>query len=251
LKAYTAQVYRFVADTSRSSAARIVPLVGRLVAPRSVVDFGCGTGEWLAEFRAAGVARTLGLDGPWVPRGQLAIPEADFRPADLREPVRLAESFDLALCLEVVGHLPKAAEGVLLDSLAAAAPVALFSAPIPLQGGIGGDATNREWPAYWGDRLAERGFEAIDCIRPAVWDDPEVAWWFAQNAFLAARREALLRLPPLAAAAAAAGSGLRALVHPGCFESTVVEAGRIEKRPLREIAALVVRALARRVGRLR
>lgn len=249
MKAYTPQVYRFVGATSETSAREIVPLLVELARPRSVVDFGCGTGEWLAAFRELGAAeRVLGLDGDWVPRGQLAIAEGEFRAADLRAPVRLEQPFDCALCLEVIGHIPKPVDDTLLDSLTAAAPVLVFSAPIPLQGGIGGDATNREWPAHWAGKLAARGYVAIDCIRPVIWENPAVGWWFAQNLFVAVRRELLSAYPRLAAAHAADGAPPRPLVHPGCFESTLQAAG-VENLPLRRLLPLAWRALARRAAR--
>lgn len=250
MKAYTSTVYSFVGETSQASAGRIVPLVARWLQPRRVVDFGCGTGEWLAAFRDAGASRVLGLDGDWVPRDRLAIAVDEFRAADLRQPVELPHSFDLALCLEVMGHVPPPFDETLLDSLARAAPALLFSAPIPLQGGIGGDATNRAWPAHWATRLAQRGFSAIDCVRGEVWDDPQVAWWFAQNAFLAVRTERLAQLPQLSALASRDGSLPRALVHPRCYESTVHAAARVGDRPLRQLLAATAHAVAHRSRRL-
>jgi SAM-dependent methyltransferase len=247
MRAYTPQAYAFVARTSQTSAAEVVPLLCRLARPRSVVDFGCGTGDWLAAFAATGATRVLGLDGPWVPLAQLAIPAESFRATDLRRPVQLDAAFDCALCLEVIGHVPKPDEATLLDSLVAAAPVVAFSAPIPGQGGIGSDATNREWPAYWADRFAQRGFVAVDCLRPLIWDRPGVAWWFAQNLFLAVREDVLSRTPGLARSQ----EPLRALVHPGCFESTLAAAA-LENRPLRQLAAAMVSAAGRQLtGRAR
>jgi SAM-dependent methyltransferase len=246
LKAYTTTVYGFVGETSRASARRIVPLVTRWLQPRSVVDFGCGTGEWLAAFREAGASRVLGLDGDWVPRDKLAIAPDEFRPADLRQPIELPDAFDLALCLEVMGHVLPPFDETLLDSLARVAPALLFSAPIPLQGGIGGNATNRAWPADWAARLARRGFPPIDCVRGEIWDDPQVAWWFAQNTFVAVRSQRLAELPQLAAMAGRDASLPRALVHPRCYESTVVAAARVGERPLRQLLAAMARAVAHR-----
>ena len=56
---------RFFAYTQRRStyaAERIVALVHDLVAPRSVCDVGCGLGVWLAQHRARGAAKILGID---------------------------------------------------------------------------------------------------------------------------------------------------------------------------------------------
>jgi SAM-dependent methyltransferase len=248
MKAYTASVYRFIHETSTPSARQLVPLVMDLVRPRSVVDFGCGTGDWLAVFREHGVGRVLGIDGDWVDRTLLSIPQGDFRVADLGQPVELDQSFECALCLEVMEHIPKDREDVLLDSLTRAAPVVLFSSPIPYQRGVGPDPKNCEWPIYWAKKFAARGYLSIDCLRTQVWEKEDVAWWFAQNVFVAVRKDSLPRFPSLRRESTTAGSGPRALVHPRCFESTMLLL-RPENLPLASLLTMVPLALMRKVAR--
>jgi hypothetical protein len=75
---YDETFYGDHADKARSSAEAIVPLVLELVAPRSVVDLGCGLGTWLAVFMRHGVEDYLGVDGEWVARERLEIPADRF-----------------------------------------------------------------------------------------------------------------------------------------------------------------------------
>jgi SAM-dependent methyltransferase len=103
---YTGEFYRDHREVSLRSARVIVPLVLRLVQPRSVVDVGCGTGTWLSVFREHGVTDVLGMDGEWVDPAGLAIPEARFRAVDARRPLPVDRRFDLAVSLEVAEHLP-------------------------------------------------------------------------------------------------------------------------------------------------
>src|SRR5438270_9981863 len=70
-------------EGSRLSARVIVPLVMELAQPRSVVDVGCGTGEWLAVFRENGIKDTWGVDGTYINKKLLKIPEECFIPANL------------------------------------------------------------------------------------------------------------------------------------------------------------------------
>ena len=74
---------------SRESAAILVPHIMDDIAPRSVVDVGCGLGAWLAVFSEHSVRDVVGLDGPWVDHAALEIAADDFRVADLREPLAL------------------------------------------------------------------------------------------------------------------------------------------------------------------
>src|SRR5438034_7185725 len=42
---------------------------------------------------------------------------------------------------------------------------------------------NEQWPSYWIAFFQENGFQALDCIRPSIWNNEKVAWWYAQNMF--------------------------------------------------------------------
>ena len=55
--------------------SEIVPVLLNLFDPSSVVDYGCGTGTFLHVFNSNGVKDILGLDGEWVDKSQLFIPE--------------------------------------------------------------------------------------------------------------------------------------------------------------------------------
>lgn len=179
---YDAGFYALQDDWSAQSARVVVPLVMDLVRPASVLDVGCGTGTWLAAFAAAGVADYLGMDGEYVARDRLKIPADRFRPADLATTPAPGRRFDLASCLEVAEHLPAATAPALVGMLTAAAPAVLFSAALPGQGGIG--HVNEQWPWYWQELFAARGYVRLDPLRKAVWQHPEVAPYYQQNLFL-------------------------------------------------------------------
>ena len=200
---------------SGSSAEVVVPLVHEWVRPKSVVDVGCGVGTWLAAFRRRGVEDVFGVDGSPVPPDLLQIPPERFAVRDLSRPLALDRSFDLAVCVEVGEHLPASAAGTLVASLVAAAPVVLFSAAIPSQGGVG--HVNEEWPRAWAERFSAAGFAWADPIRPRIWDDPGVEHWYAQNTLLFHRPGRFPAPAPWEAAGPASADGPAwplPLVHP-------------------------------------
>ncbi len=209
---YTADFYRMHRDGARRSGQAIVPIVLDLVRPRSVIDVGCGLGVWLSVFRQHGIEDVWGVDGPYVDRRLLEIPPDRFLPADLRNPVRHSRRFDLVVSVEVAEHLPEDRAAAFVESLTALSPVVLFSAAIPHQGGVG--HLNEQWPEYWAERFAEHGYLPIDCVRPRVWTDEHVEWWYAQNTLLYVERGVLEREPRLAAAHAATRGQPLSVVHP-------------------------------------
>ncbi|CAA9351125.1 MAG: hypothetical protein AVDCRST_MAG93-7124, partial [uncultured Chloroflexia bacterium] len=84
-------------------------MVMELLAPTSVLDFGSGTGAWLAAFARAGVADIQGLEGGSPDPAQLRVPADKVLTVNLEERVSLGRSFDLAMSLEVAEHLPAGA----------------------------------------------------------------------------------------------------------------------------------------------
>jgi SAM-dependent methyltransferase len=161
----------------------------RLVAPHSIVDIGCGEGIWLKAFKEGGIDEVRGIDGDWVQKGRLVIPEAQFVVADLKEPVVLERTFDLSVCLEVAEHLPDSAADTLIKSLTDAAPVVLFSAALPLQGGS--HHVNEQWPAYWAEKFNKVEYVPVDAIRRHIWDDTRVSFFYAQNIFIYVKKSEL------------------------------------------------------------
>jgi SAM-dependent methyltransferase len=193
---------------SRSSADAILrPLLDALH-PSSVVDVGCGIGTWLAAVRAAGVEDVVGVDGPWVGPAALEIPAELFTVADLDRPLALARSFDLALCMETAEHLPPARAAGLVADLVRLAPVVLFSAAIPGQGGA--RHLNEQWPEFWAELFASHRYRLVDAVRLRHWDDDRVEPWYAQNAFVYVGEGQAVALE------ARPGLPMRA-VHPGVF----------------------------------
>lgn len=176
---YNRKFYKVHQDRSEQSADIVVPVLLSVFPARSVVDVGCGVGAWLRAFERHGLTEYLGYDGDYVPADMLQIPRERFRAADLRQISELGRRFDIACSLEVAEHLPKDSAERFVALLVKAAPVVLFSAAVPNQGGHG--HVNERWQSYWCELFSHHGYAAIDCIRPAIFDDPQVAWWYRQN----------------------------------------------------------------------
>ena len=199
-------------DGRRRSANVLVPLIMELVRPSSVVDVGCGLGTWLEVFSELGVNEILGIDSVSVDPGKLAIRGDQFVAHDLKEPIRLARRFDLALSLEVAEHLPEESAAVFVDSLTGLAPLVLFSAAIPSQAGI--DHVNEQWPEYWAEHFDRRGYVTVDCIRKKVWQNENVERWYVQNILLFVSKDRLADYPLVKSEYSTTSLSRLSLVHP-------------------------------------
>ena len=180
--AYDEGFYEEQSSGSRNSARRIVPWLLERFPVKSVADFGCGLGTWLAEFKAAGVVDISGFDGDYVPRRYLQISEADFHPVDLCNGPFPGGRFDLAVSLETAEHLPPEKAEAFIAILTSAADLVLFSGAFPYQGGTG--HLNENYPEYWALLFRKFGFIPLDLIREVFWHDGMVCPWYRQNMLL-------------------------------------------------------------------
>jgi SAM-dependent methyltransferase len=201
-------------EGSLASAAVIVPILREWLKPRSVVDVGCGRGAWLSVFQEQGAEKMLGIDGPYIDRGQLLIPEPCFLPADLAAMPTLAERFDLAICLEVAEHLSWRHADQLVAGLASLAPFVLFSAAVPGQSGV--NHVNAQWPLYWVGLFSDHGLRCLDIVRPRIWRNRQVNFFYRQNIFLFASEAGLNDRPNLLNEEAFGFDDLQ-LIHAGIF----------------------------------
>ncbi len=229
---YSTRYYEALKEDSAASARLAVPRILGLISAKTVVDVGCGSGTWAKSYRDAG-CDVLGIDGMEVQVEQLLIPPDCFLRRNLVEPLRLDRRFDLVNCLEVAEHLPETRADSFVADLCSLGDVVVFSAAVPGQGGT--HHVNEQWPSYWIKRFATSGFVAFDSLRPILWGDPTVAWWYAQNVFVFIRKERLAIYPAVQNAAQSWPSDL---VHPRAYVRATVPS-QMSPRMLKE----VVRAL--------
>jgi 2-polyprenyl-3-methyl-5-hydroxy-6-metoxy-1,4-benzoquinol methylase len=175
---YGAEFFAGRSPTVTASAEALSPLISRLLAPDSVLDLGCGQGEWLESLRPF-CKDLVGVD--------IAAPEGYVR-HDLTTELDLGRTFDLVLCLEVGEHLPAEAADTLVDTVVRhAGSAVLWSAAVVGQEGIG--HINCQPHGYWHAKFEERGFVTQDTIRPLIYDNHAISPWYRNNIFLYLRED--------------------------------------------------------------
>lgn len=187
LESYRRSYYENRYDTTVYSANTILSIILELLPTiNSAVDIGCGVGTWLSVLQEKGIKDIQGVDGSWVDQDLLVIPQACFRQADLTTPTTLPRRYDLAISLEVAEHLPPDCAKGFVAMLADLADCVLFSAAIPRQGGRA--HLNEQWPDYWAELFGALDYAVHDLIRPRIWYDSQIPFWYRQNTLLFCRR---------------------------------------------------------------
>ncbi len=179
---YSSRFYDRDFERTSKSAAATVPVLAECLEMggarpvSSVIDIGCGRGVWLKTF---GAVKIVGRDGPWTKRDRLLIDPANFTATDLSMPFDEPERFDLAMSLEVAEHIDARQADQFVDNLIGLSDTILFSAAIDGQGGQ--HHVNEQPLTYWAGRFRGRGYELFDVLRPRLWNNPDVCWWYRQN----------------------------------------------------------------------
>lgn len=167
---------------TKSSAIQIVSIIKNFYPEiSSVLDMGCGTGTFLSVFQDEFQnLKILGIEGPWVKSEFFEVDSNEILIWNLANSFPLLDQrFDLAVCLEVAEHLPIEIADSLVNFLCSSANLVLFSAAIPFQGGVG--HVNERWQSYWASIFNKKGFKVKDIIRPLIWKNTEINYWYRQN----------------------------------------------------------------------
>jgi hypothetical protein len=168
---------------ARRDAGPVMDAIRRVFPDVSdAIDVGAGSGA----FAAAG--RRLGMNVRALERSRAGrlFATAQRVPAhafDLRAGAGTGERAQLAYCFEVAEHLDPALGERLVAFLADAAPIVVFTAAHPGQGGYG--HINEQPRGYWLDRFRAHGMqpwpEAADALARAFAGNGVDGPWFAEN----------------------------------------------------------------------
>lgn len=187
METYSKDFYKNRHEKTVYSANTILSiLLEKIPEINSVIDVGCGVGTWLSVLQDMGIKEIKGIDGNWVDKNLLVIPQNYFEQVDLSKEISKQSRYDLAISLEVAEHLPatRAKEFVLF--LTELSDFVLFSAAIPFQGGT--SHVNEQWQHYWARLFEAQEYVVHDFIRSRIWHDNKIPFWYKQNILFFSRR---------------------------------------------------------------
>jgi SAM-dependent methyltransferase len=159
---YDESYYLKYSDEVARSARGIVATLQKRIAPASVIDVGCGSGEIIREFAARGT-HARGLDYSDAALALCKRRGLDVQKCDLEGDLNSFSdlSADLVLSTEVAEHLPAAYADQYVGLLCAIARrFVVITAATPGQGGT--DHVNEQPFSYWIEKFESRGTKYVD-----------------------------------------------------------------------------------------
>ena len=54
-----------------------------------------------------------------------------------------------------------------------------------------GGHVNEQWPSYWASFFDKNGMKQLDVVRPAIWTEEGIEWWYRQNTMIYSRSPAV------------------------------------------------------------
>ncbi len=139
-------------------------IAGRLEAlgARSILDIGCGTGQFAALLRDKGFTRYLGIDFSKVAVefAREVCPEFEFRAEDARTSPALADApYDVVVCLETLEHISEDRE--IVSRIREGTPVIATVPDFPAQAHVRYFTSQEEVAARYRDLLADLRIERV------------------------------------------------------------------------------------------
>jgi SAM-dependent methyltransferase len=169
-------------------AFRLAKILMQKYAPLTVSDLGCATGLYLVPFVAKGI-KAYGYDNSNIASNASLLSDGIVRCVDVTSTEFVPdEKCDLAICLEVLEHIPEEKAEAAIRALTIMSDRIIFSAAIPGQGGVG--HINCQYKPYWIKLFRKYGFE------PNFIATGEIAFemsksihmgWFTQNVMVMER----------------------------------------------------------------
>jgi len=156
--------------------------------PKSVVDIGCGSGVYLNLLADLGV-EVMGVDGE---DNAVKLLGDKLKVFDLRNKLDLGRKFDAAICIEVIEHIDKEFEQVVISNIASHADVILFSGAKPNQ--VGENHINCNTKEYWISLFEKEGVyfmekESVELVKYMQSRDEFLKCpWLVENLMILGRK---------------------------------------------------------------
>ncbi len=181
---YSPKYYQTMVEPyARKSVPQMATSIVETFHPASVIDVGCGSGALLVALRKLGIRRLLGLDSSEAGLDIARARSLDVRKFDITaERWTSADRFDIAVSMETAEHLPKNSANRYVELLCSLAPVVIFTAAHPGQGGIG--HLNEQPPGYWTELFKAHGFQLAEktiADWQTAWTAAGVANFYTRN----------------------------------------------------------------------
>jgi SAM-dependent methyltransferase len=188
---YNPEYFRDVIENHSGAAARaMAESIVRDLAPASVIDIGCGTGNLLEALRERG-CEVFGMEYAVAALEACKRRKIPVRRVNLESnPITLERRYDVVCSIEVAEHLPERCADRYVDLLARAGETLVFTAAPPGQGGT--DHVNEQPPSYWISRLEQHGLfhdATLSAAWREEWEKAGVQWWFWRNIMVFRRKK--------------------------------------------------------------
>ncbi len=181
---YDAEYFlRDIDGPATASAPTMANSILNDLAPKSVIDIGCGTGALLAQLRNEG-CNVVGLEYAAPARALCAKRGLDVFAFDImQDNYEAPHPYDVVISMEVAEHLPEPIADRYVDLIAKLGKNIVLTAATPGQGGT--DHVNEQPHEYWIAKFEQRD-RILDWTLTSSWraawrDSGHVQSWYYNN----------------------------------------------------------------------
>ncbi len=150
---------------------------------KSVIDYGCGAGWFLYYFKKDYNIKDITGIEPNKHSIEVSdeLIKKNIKHIDLSiKDLNIEKRFDLSLCIEVIEHIDKKFENIVIDNITSNSNLLIFSAAYPGQGGYG--HINENEFEYWINKLKNKNFilnkDKTKEFRKYLKHNNSMAWYY-------------------------------------------------------------------------
>lgn len=131
------------------------PPIKEFIDPKTLVDVGCATGDFVKWFNNHGIM-AHGIEGSTAAKRHLVIPEDQCIFHDLRTRLNPPRKYDLAMSIEVAEHIEPECADIYVENLTKLSNLLLLTIAGP--GQLGHSHVNLQPISYWDNLFAKHSY---------------------------------------------------------------------------------------------
>jgi SAM-dependent methyltransferase len=153
MSGYDLDYYKIINRDESNQALVLQQNIIRIFNPKRVIDFGCGTGLYLTEFKGLKLGIDISIDafGDEV----RMIGRQFLMEVDITTHINIPK-FDLGICIEVLEHIDEKYSDRVIENMVKASNTWIVTAAQPGQAGL--NHVNCQPQGYWDSKFSKHGY---------------------------------------------------------------------------------------------
>lgn len=170
-------------------------ILNKKISYSKVVDFGCGSCDFIYGFTQKNNIKFLGMDShDEIIESKYLELNSKYIKTNIIEPIKNIEKFDISFCLEVLEHINNIDSLKVVNNLIHSSDLIIFSSAHKGQGGL--SHINEQDLDYWINVFNNNNYLCFDYLRSKIQSNNKIPYYYKYNTvmFINKRNDKLIKI---------------------------------------------------------